>query len=41
MLDTLFVAFGDQDKRGTALDAFQELYQGENQRFTEFWAEFL
>jgi hypothetical protein len=41
ILETLFIAFGDQDKRGTALDSFYGLYQRNNQRFTEFWAKFL
>ena len=40
MFETLFLAFGDQDKRGTALDDFRRLYQN-NKKFTDFWADFL
>jgi hypothetical protein len=40
MFKTLFLAFRDQDKRGTALDDFRRLYQN-NKKFTDFWANFL
>jgi len=40
MFETLFLAFGDQDKRGTALDDFRRLYQNDK-KFTDFWADFL
>jgi hypothetical protein len=40
MIETLFQAYGDQDKRGTAQEDFRKLYQNDR-KFTEFWADFL